>query len=80
MPVNKFTYKFSLHSKITVQDTVYNLYNVHHSHNNPKSTQSIRAGCIISFMLPSVFKWTGKVITKSHVDVVGLHLQPGLQP
>ena len=42
--------------------------------------QSIKADVIISFVLSSVFKWTDKVITESHVDIAGLRLQPGKHP
>ena len=49
-------------------------------YNNPNPTQSISAECMISFMLASVFKWTGRVMTKSQVDVVGLHLQSVVHP
>ena len=42
--------------------------------------QSIRADVIISLIPSSVDKWTGNVITKSQVDVVGLHLQSGWHP
>lgn len=50
------------------------------TYNNPKPKQSIRAENMISFISSSVFKWTGKVMTRSQVDVVGLHLQPAGQP
>ena len=50
------------------------------TYNNPKPMQSTRADIIISFMFSSVSKWTGKVIDRSHVEVVGLHLHPAGQP